>query len=160
MLSICSSFCFSPFPPSLTWLAVASPPFIFLSLPPPIFHHSNCMKQLATARKSFQRFQEIVKKDYIWWEGHDESTDISEYQKAKGGRHLNPRLSLPISPPNRRMTGRRVSGNSLRPMMCPLKWFTPLFTRICSSQRSWPGEWLNCLTRRWRRSESRRARPW
>ncbi len=31
-----------------------------------------------------------------------------------------------------------------------LKLFTPLFTRICSSKRSRPGEWPNFIMRRWR----------
>jgi hypothetical protein len=38
------------------------------------------------------------------------------------------------SPPKWTMIIERMSWNSLRPTMCQLKWFTPLFTRICSSQ--------------------------
>ncbi len=34
-LSFCKSFCFRSFHPSLTWFAVAGPPFIFLSWPHP-----------------------------------------------------------------------------------------------------------------------------
>jgi hypothetical protein len=97
------------------------------------------MKQLATARKSFQRFQEIVKKDY--GEKAMKRARISvNIKRRKAGGTSTQRLPLPILPPNRRMKARRVSGNSLRPMKCPLKWFTPLFTRICSSQGSCPGE--------------------
>ncbi len=34
---------------------------------------------------------------------------------------------------------RQESVNSLRPMRFQLKWLMPIFTRICCSQRSWPG---------------------
>jgi hypothetical protein len=36
------------------------------------------------------------------------------------------RVPLPISPLKWRMTRRRMTGNSLRPIGCRLKWFTPL----------------------------------
>ncbi len=67
-LSFCSGFCFSPFPSSLSRFAVASLPLIFLSLPPPILCSSDCVKSPATARKSFKKCQNIVKKVYIWWQ--------------------------------------------------------------------------------------------
>jgi hypothetical protein len=50
---------------------------------------------------------------------------------------------LPILLLKWRTTGKRVSWNSLRAMMCRLKQFTPLLTRICSSQKvSQMGEML------------------
>ncbi len=48
-----------PFPPYFIWSAVANPLIIFLSLPPPILCHSDFMKSLATARKSFIRSRNL-----------------------------------------------------------------------------------------------------
>ncbi len=61
-LSVLKSFCFSLFCRSFTWLAVADPPFIFLSLPPPIIRYSNFMKSLLTARKSFVRSRKVSRR--------------------------------------------------------------------------------------------------
>ncbi len=49
-LSVWKSFCFSLFRRSFTWSAVDDPPFIFLSLPPPILHYSDFMKLLSLAK--------------------------------------------------------------------------------------------------------------
>ncbi len=61
-LSVLKSFCFSLFRQSFTWLAVADPPFIFLSLPPPILRYSDFMKSLVTARKSFIRSRKLSRR--------------------------------------------------------------------------------------------------
>ncbi len=68
------------------------------------------------------------------------------------------RFSSPIWPPNWRMTGERMSGNSLRPMTCRPEQFTPLSWEQRSSQRSRPGGWKNGFPWRWRRSDSGRVR--
>jgi hypothetical protein len=45
-------------------LALASPTFIFLSLPTSILCHSDFIKSLTTGRKIFKKFKKIVKKVY------------------------------------------------------------------------------------------------
>ncbi len=61
-LSVLKSFCFSLFCRSFTWSVVADPPFIFLSLPPPILHYSDFMKSLVTARKSLIRSRKLSRR--------------------------------------------------------------------------------------------------
>ncbi len=61
-LSVLKSFCFNLFRQSFTWSAVADPPFIFLSLPPPILRYSDFMKSLVTARKSFIRSRKLSRR--------------------------------------------------------------------------------------------------
>ncbi len=61
-LSVLKSFCFSFFRRSFTWSTVANPPFIFLSLPPPILRYSDFMKSLVMARKSFIRFRKLSRR--------------------------------------------------------------------------------------------------
>ncbi len=72
-------------------------------------------------------------------------------------------LLSPIAPPKWRMTGKRVWGNSLRPMTCQPERFTPLSWERRSSQRSRPGVLTNGFPWRWRRSVSgpmRRLKRW
>ncbi len=68
------------------------------------------------------------------------------------------RLPSPIWLPNWRMTGKRMSGNSLRTLMCHPQRFTPLSWERWSSQRSQPGGWKYSFPWRWRRSNSGRVR--
>ncbi len=63
-----------------------------------------------------------------------------------------------IWPPNWRMTGERMSGNSLRPLMCWPKWFTQFSWEQRSSQINRPGGWKNGFPWRWSRSDSGRVR--
>ncbi len=65
------------------------------------------------------------------------------------------RLASPIWPPNWRMTGERMSGNSLRPLACRPEGFTPL-----SWERRW---WVREITRRrtsLRRSGGNESAAW
>jgi hypothetical protein len=59
-----------------------------------------------------------------------------EGRKEDGGKYWV-EGGLPIVPPKWRRTSGTASGNSLSPWKCWLQWFTPLFTRISSSPRSW-----------------------
>ncbi len=61
-------------------------------------------------------------------------------------------------PPNWRMTSKRMSGNSLRPMTCWPERFTPLSWEWRSSQRGRPGGWTSGYPWRWKRSDSRHVR--
>ncbi len=82
---------------------------------------------------------------------------IERQRRGNRFRHITgtsmQRLPSLILLPTWRMTGRRVSENSLRPMMCQLKRFMPLFTRIWSSWRGRPGSCQICQMRIWRRSK-------
>jgi hypothetical protein len=74
----------------------------------------------------FSKGEVQYKKRRRWWRIREISTQ---------------RLASPIWPPNWRMTGKRMSGNSLRPMTCRPERFMPLSWEWQSSQRSRPGRW-------------------
>jgi hypothetical protein len=121
-------------------LTVANLLFIFLSLPPPILRHSGFMKLVATARKSLIRFRKIVKKVY-----HDKASTRCSYKwlsksevrelMAADQRNLTVKVSIAYIAAEVENDWGEMSGNSLRPLMCRLKRFMPLFTRIFSSQK-------------------------
>ncbi len=77
-LSVFKSFCFSPFPPSLTCLAVADTLFSF----------SPCPFPFSVTAISWNRSPRPVKdsgncQEGLPWQGLDKNAAISDYQKAK-----------------------------------------------------------------------------
>ncbi len=135
---------FHPFPPSLSWLALASPLFIFLSLPLPILRLRNFMQSLATARKRLIRFRKLSRSTMTWSWQEDRCMRLSkgkvretcggwsEKSRCKGFRHRN-----------RHWSGEWLAASVMTHSgsWCRLKQFMPLSTRIYIFQRSWPGEW-------------------
>ncbi len=84
-----------------------------------------------------------------WWE-----YSYKQFSKDEGGetsgaggdqRNLTTKASVANIATEWRLIGERVSWNLLKRMTCWLKQFTPLFSRICSSQRSQPGGWPKCF---------------
>ncbi len=140
------NFCFSPFSLSLTWLAVAGPPFIILSWPPTNLRHGDFRKSFVMAKKSLSGFRKLSGRSTMtrpWWECTCKwffkwriRRNHRRWRRIRGP--WTRRLPSPISGPKWRMTDRRVSGNSLRPMMFRLKRFMTLTTRICSFQKVGP----------------------
>ncbi len=137
---------FHPFSSSLMRLALTGLPFIFLSQTPHIVPPSGFEKLLATARKSFKKFQKIIKKVY------DDSalkricTDISFYQKAKEEklavaeqRNLNAKASITNIAMEVENDWRENVRKLAQAHGVSVKRFKPLFTRICCTQRSLPG---------------------
>jgi hypothetical protein len=145
-LSISRSFCFRPFSLSLTWLAVAGPPFIILSWPPPNLRHGNFGKSFVMAKKSFRGFRKLSGRSTMtrpcWGGTYKRFFNWRRRRNRRRRRQIRgpwtQRLPSPISGPKWRMTGGIVSGNSLRTMTFWLKRFMTLTTRICSSQKSGP----------------------
>ncbi len=87
-LSISRSFCFRPFSLSLTWLAVAGPPFIILSWPPPNLCHGDFGKSFVTAKKSLRGFRKLSGRSIMtrpWWESTYKRFSIGEGGETVGG---------------------------------------------------------------------------
>ncbi len=87
-LSISRSFCFRPFSLSLIWLAVAGPPFIILSWPPPNLRHGYFGKSFVTTKKSLWGFRKLSGRSIMtrpWWESTYKRFSIGEGGETVGG---------------------------------------------------------------------------
>ncbi len=158
------------FPP-ISHLICRSQPAVYLSLlTPSILSYSDFVKSLSKARKSLRGSGNCLPWPGLYENGVNNRLSKAKYKKRRRLRPIREistqRLPLPMWPPNWRMTGERMSGNSLRPLTCQPKRFTPLSWERRSSQRCRPGGWKNGFAWRWRRSDSgrmrwpKRWRPW
>ncbi len=80
-LSVCKHFCFSSFDLSLTWFAVADPPFIILSLPPQFSVTAVPWNRLPKPWKAKEDSGNCP--EGLPWPGCDETADISVLSKEK-----------------------------------------------------------------------------
>jgi hypothetical protein len=136
------------FPP-ISHLIRRSRPTVYLSLlTPSILHHGYLVKSLAKTMKSLRGFKKLSRRSTMtrpWQEWRYNRLSKAKYKKRRRRRPireiLTQSLPSPIWLPNWRMTGKRMSGNSLRPLMCWPEWFTLLSLERRSSQRSRPGGW-------------------
>ncbi len=134
------------FPP-ISHLIWRSRPTVYLSgLTPSILSYSDFVKSLANAMKSLRGFRKLSRRFTMtrpWREWSFNGLSKAKYKKRPPPppirEILTQRLPSPIWPPNWRMTGKRMSGNSLRPLTCWPERFTPLSWERRSSQRSQPG---------------------
>jgi hypothetical protein len=82
-----SSFCFSSFSLSLTWLAVAGPPFTVLTWPPANLRHGDFGKSFVTARKSLRGFRKYTRRSTMtrpWRECANERFSKRRRRKTVG----------------------------------------------------------------------------
>ncbi len=139
---------------------------VYLSLLTPfILRHGHFVKSLAKAMKSLRGFRKLSRRSTMtrpWRELRYNRLSKVKYKKRRRQQPIreiwSQRLTSSIWRPNWRTTGKRMSGNSLRPLTCQPERFTPLSWERRSSQRSRPGEWKNGFPWRWRRSNSGRVR--
>ncbi len=154
-LSVLESFCFSPFRRSFTWSAVANPPFIFLSLPPPILRYSDFMKSLVTARKSFIWYRKLSRRSTMTkprWE--------RSYKRLSKGE-IGEQVSAAADQRNRTATvfiagiAAEVENDHWESVMklaqghdVSAKTVHAILHNDLQLSRSRPGGWSNCFTRR------------
>ncbi len=153
------------FPPISHLIWWAGLPFIFLSLPPPFSIMANCVKLLATARKSFRGLRKLSRRSTMTrpWEecgykclpkGEEEETVAA----AADQRNLNAKASIADIAAELKNDWPESVKKLTQAHDVSARMVQAILMRICSSQRSWPGGWPNSFPWRWRRSDLGRER--
>ncbi len=116
--------------------------------------------------KSLRGFRKLSRRSTMtrpWKKWRYNRLSKAKYKKRWRRRLIREILTQTPLPPKWRITGKRMSGNSLRPMTCRPERCTPLSWEWQSFQRSRRNGWTSGLPYRWRRSFSgcvRRLKRW